>query len=165
MATRVEQPHVPAWQRGKVASWLVTVDHKRIGVLYIGTAGIFFAMLGAVYGTFEVYARTIYEPVRALAPGWSRNYRRLRLWNTIYGGVGALLILWTGRRAVTLATIVSPFSGVLGCGLWCLAMLAVDRLQMPEPYRMGRGLRLLTLLAGLTMAVIGGYVTYMSWRA
>ena len=46
MATRVEQPHVPAWQRGKVASWLVTVDHKRIGILYIGTAGIFFAVSG-----------------------------------------------------------------------------------------------------------------------
>ena len=46
MATRVEQPHVPAWQRGKVASWLVTVDHKRIGILYIGTAGLFFAISG-----------------------------------------------------------------------------------------------------------------------
>ena len=37
---------VPAWQRGKVASWLVTVDHKRIGILYIGTAGFFFALSG-----------------------------------------------------------------------------------------------------------------------
>jgi cytochrome c oxidase subunit 1 len=46
LATRVEQPHVPAWQRGKVASWLVTVDHKRIGILYIGTAGFFFAISG-----------------------------------------------------------------------------------------------------------------------
>ena len=46
MATRVEQPHVPAWQRGKVASWLVTVDHKRIGILYIATAGLFFAISG-----------------------------------------------------------------------------------------------------------------------
>ena len=46
MATRVEQPHVPAWQRGKVASWLVTVDHKRIGILYITTAGLFFAISG-----------------------------------------------------------------------------------------------------------------------
>ena len=46
MATRVEQPHVPAWQRGKVASWLVTVDHKRIGILYLGTAGLFFALSG-----------------------------------------------------------------------------------------------------------------------
>jgi cytochrome c oxidase subunit 1 len=37
---------VPQWQRGRVARWLVTVDHKRIGLLYIGTAGIFFAISG-----------------------------------------------------------------------------------------------------------------------
>jgi cytochrome c oxidase subunit I len=46
LAVNVEQPRVPAWQRGKVASWLVTVDHKRIGILYIGTAGFFFALSG-----------------------------------------------------------------------------------------------------------------------
>jgi cytochrome c oxidase subunit I len=33
---------VPAWQRGRVASWLVTVDHKRIGILYLATSGFFF---------------------------------------------------------------------------------------------------------------------------
>ena len=37
---------VPQWQRGRVASWLVTVDHKRIGILYIGTAGAFFLISG-----------------------------------------------------------------------------------------------------------------------
>ena len=40
------QPTVPSWQRGKVASWLVTVDHKRIGILYIATSGLFFALSG-----------------------------------------------------------------------------------------------------------------------
>jgi cytochrome c oxidase subunit 1 len=45
LAVRVEKP-IPAWQRGKVASWLVTVDHKRIGILYIATAGVFFAVSG-----------------------------------------------------------------------------------------------------------------------
>jgi cytochrome c oxidase subunit I len=44
VATRVEQ--IPAWHRGKVASWLVTVDHKRIGILYIATAGVFFVVGG-----------------------------------------------------------------------------------------------------------------------
>ena len=31
---------------GKVASWLVTIDHKRIGILYIATAGVFFVLAG-----------------------------------------------------------------------------------------------------------------------
>ena len=44
MAARAET--VPAWQRGKVASWLVTTDHKRIGILYISTALVFFILAG-----------------------------------------------------------------------------------------------------------------------
>jgi len=34
------------WRRGRVASWITTVDHKRIGLLYIGTSLIFFAAGG-----------------------------------------------------------------------------------------------------------------------
>ena len=45
MASRAE-PHVPAWQRGKVAGWLVTTDHKRIGILYISTSLVFFLLAG-----------------------------------------------------------------------------------------------------------------------
>ncbi|MDT9165960.1 hypothetical protein RSW31_26105, partial [Escherichia coli] len=39
-------PQVPQWQRGRFASWLVTVDHKRIGILYIATAALFFVAGG-----------------------------------------------------------------------------------------------------------------------
>ena len=47
MATRAEnsfqnETPVPGWQRGRVASWLVTVDHKRIGIMYIATSLVFF---------------------------------------------------------------------------------------------------------------------------
>jgi cytochrome c oxidase subunit I len=45
VASRAE-PHIPAWQRGKVASWLVTTDHKRIGILYISTSLVFFLLAG-----------------------------------------------------------------------------------------------------------------------
>jgi cytochrome c oxidase subunit I len=38
----VDQARIPTWQRGRVASWLVTVDHKRIGILYLITSGFFF---------------------------------------------------------------------------------------------------------------------------
>ena len=37
---------IPAWQRGRFASWLVTVDHKRIGILYLATRGFFFVAGG-----------------------------------------------------------------------------------------------------------------------
>ena len=41
MAVNAETP-VPAWQRGRVASWLVTTDHKRIGIMYLAASGFFF---------------------------------------------------------------------------------------------------------------------------
>ena len=44
MATRAES--IPAWQRGRVASWLVTTDHKRIGILYISTSIVFLILAG-----------------------------------------------------------------------------------------------------------------------
>jgi len=36
------------WHRGRVASWLVSVDHKRIGALYLGWAGLFFVIAGVL---------------------------------------------------------------------------------------------------------------------
>ncbi len=46
MAAEGEPAPVPSWQRGRVVSWLVTVDHKRIGILYLATAGLFFVAGG-----------------------------------------------------------------------------------------------------------------------
>ena len=45
MAVRTETT-TPTWHDGRVTSWLTTLDHKRIGILYIGTAGVFFAISG-----------------------------------------------------------------------------------------------------------------------
>jgi cytochrome c oxidase subunit I len=45
LAANADTP-IPAWQRGRVASWLVTVDHKRIGILYLVTSGLFFVAGG-----------------------------------------------------------------------------------------------------------------------
>jgi cytochrome c oxidase subunit 1 len=38
----------PDWRRGRVASWVTTVDHKRIGLLYIVTSLVFFAAGGVL---------------------------------------------------------------------------------------------------------------------
>jgi Mn2+/Fe2+ NRAMP family transporter len=121
-------------------------------------AGIFFSIFGVLYGAFELYARTAYEPLRAIWPRRPWPLERLRPWVVLYSGLGGLTLLWTGWKTVTLASIVSPLSGVLGCGLWCLAMLWVDRTQMPRSYRMSRALLALTLLSGLILTGIGGWV-------
>ncbi len=48
MAVNVEevQPYRADWRRGRVASWVTTVDHKRIGILYLWTTLVFFAVGG-----------------------------------------------------------------------------------------------------------------------
>src|SRR2546427_585604 len=47
VAVRAETPVYPVpWWRGRVASWLTTVDHKRIGILYIATSLVFFGLGG-----------------------------------------------------------------------------------------------------------------------
>jgi cytochrome c oxidase subunit 1 len=38
----------PTWHDGRVTSWLVTLDHKRIGILYIVTAFFFFFAAGVM---------------------------------------------------------------------------------------------------------------------
>ncbi|HEU5362915.1 MAG TPA: cytochrome c oxidase subunit I [Gaiellaceae bacterium] len=48
MAVDVEsvRPYRADWRHGRITSWLTTVDHKRIGIMYIWTALVFFAVAG-----------------------------------------------------------------------------------------------------------------------
>lgn len=126
-------------------------------------AGIFFAMFGAIYGTFEVFGRSAYEPLRAIWPSRHWDYATIRFWVTMYAGAGAILLLWTGLKAVMIVKVTSPITGVFGCGLWCLSMLWVDRVRMPQAYRMRPALQLLTLVTGLTMVAVGAYTAYKNW--
>jgi Mn2+/Fe2+ NRAMP family transporter len=126
-------------------------------------AGIFFAMFGAIYGTFELFSRTAYEPLRALWPARQWNYSRVRFWITLWAGLGALAVLWTGFKTVMIVRVTSPVTGVLGCGLWCLAMLWVDRVLMPREYRMKPSFAALTLAVGSIMVALGIYTTYRNW--
>src|SRR5262249_4208077 len=46
VAARSEAAYPVGWKNGRVASWLVTVDHKRIGILYIATSLVWFVAAG-----------------------------------------------------------------------------------------------------------------------
>ena len=49
MAVRAEPVEYPVpWWRGRVASWITTVDHKRIGILYLVTCLVFFGAAGVL---------------------------------------------------------------------------------------------------------------------
>jgi Mn2+/Fe2+ NRAMP family transporter len=141
-------------------SYFLALIHPQL--VHVYKAGIFVAIFGVIYGAFEVYTRSAYEPLCAIWPSRTWSLRRVRLCVIMYSGLGGLLLLWTGLKTITLASIVSPFSGVFGCGLWCLAMVWVDRKQMPKPYRMSMGLLASSIIAGVVMSVIGLYA--MLWN-
>ncbi len=46
MAVRSEAVYPVSWTQGRVASWLVTTDHKRIGIMYVATSLVFFGAGG-----------------------------------------------------------------------------------------------------------------------
>jgi cytochrome c oxidase subunit 1 len=46
VAVRAERPVLPTWKEGTVMRWLTTVDHKRIGILYIVTSFALFVAAG-----------------------------------------------------------------------------------------------------------------------
>jgi cytochrome c oxidase subunit 1 len=48
VAVRAEPVYPNDWKNGRVASWLTTVDHKRIGILYIMTSLVFFGAGGVL---------------------------------------------------------------------------------------------------------------------
>lgn len=139
-------------------SQFLAAIHPHLVIIY--KAGIFFAIFGVLYGAFELYTRSTYEPLLAIWPRGGWNLDRVRVAVVLYSGIGGLLLLWTGWKTVTLASIISPFSGVMGCGLWCLGMFWVDRKQTPKPYRMSPLLLALTALAGVVMTAVGGWVSF-----
>ena len=65
MAVNVEaaRPYRADWRNGKVAGWLTTVDHKRIGILYIWTSLVFFAAGGILALAMRVQLATPGEHV------------------------------------------------------------------------------------------------------
>ena len=140
-------------------SYFLALIHPQL--VHVYKAGIFFAIFGVIYGAFEVYSRSAFEPLRAIWPNKTWSLDRVRLWVILYSGIGGLLLLWSGLKTITLASIVSPFSGVFGCGLWCLAMVWVDRKQMPKAYQMSTTLLIASLVFGAIMSAIGFYV--MVW--
>jgi cytochrome c oxidase subunit I len=46
VAASAERVYPVSWKSGRIARWLVTVDHKRIGIMYIATSLAFFVLGG-----------------------------------------------------------------------------------------------------------------------
>jgi hypothetical protein len=137
----------------------LTLLHPELSWLY--RAAVFLALVGTLYGAFEVYRYTFVESARSIAPRWvtPRRVPYLRGATVAYCFLGGLAMVWlpeglagTIVERMTFGTIIS---GAATCGLWCFAMLWLDRVRLPAPLRMSPLMQGLTLVAGTGMTLLG----------
>jgi hypothetical protein len=123
--------------------------------------GVFLAFVGTIYGAFEVYRHTVVESVRSMAPALvpPARVRLVRGITLVYCMTGGLSLIWLSEHLagsiVERMTFGTVISGANACGLWCFAMLWVDRIRFPPPLRMSRLLQLCTFVAGASMLGLG----------
>ena len=138
----------------------LTVLHPQLRWVY--RTGVFLALIGTLYGAFEVYQRTFTESVAAIMPRppSDRQNRWLRRSIVAYCFLGGLAMVWLPENLagsiVDRMTFGSIVSGAASCGLWCFAMLWLDRVRLPPELRMSPALRVMTWIAGIAMTVLGG---------
>jgi hypothetical protein len=137
----------------------LTTIHPSLVWLY--RLGVFAALGGVLYGAYPVYRATFAECFAAIFPAASGAARRQVLGRAVvtYCFVGGLVMVWLpagiAGDVVARVTFGSLLSGAASCGLWCLAMLWVDRTRLPPALRMSMPLRAALAVAGVAMLAIG----------
>ncbi len=147
-------------------SAFVTGLHPWLLPLYV--AGALLAMIGTLYGTLEVACAIVSEMARCVSgPFATEHARRIRQGTIAWCAVGAFAILvWlsvyqsTGaagkpRLLLAILTPANLFTGVLGCGLFCLLNLWIDRKFLPRGLRLPTWLWLLNLVSAGVFVFVG----------
>lgn len=147
-------------------SAFVTGIHPWLLPLYV--AGAFLTMVGTLYGTLEVACSIASEMAHAASRDFAiRNARRIKRITVTWCAFGACaILLWlfayqsTGapgkpRLLLAILTPANLFTGVLGCGLFCLMNLWMDQRFLPKALRLPGWLWLLNLVSGLVFLGLG----------
>jgi hypothetical protein len=131
------------------------------GLEWLYRVAVFFALVGTIYGAFEVYRYTMVESVRSIVPRWTTEQREriIRAATVAYCFIGGQLLIWLPVRIagtiinrMTFGTIIS---GAATCGLWCFAMIWLDHVRLPKALRMSWTTRILAAVAGAVMTFLG----------
>lgn len=133
--------------------------HPQLLWLYRG--GVFLAFIGTLYGAFEIYRYTVVESARSLFPRWTTD-KQIPIWRNLtvaYCFGGGMIMIWLPKQIAGNVLDRMTFGAVIGgatlCGLWCFAMLWVDRVRLPQSLRMSKLLWVATLVAGIVMTTLG----------
>ncbi len=137
----------------------LSLVHPYLTWIYRG--GVFFAFIGTLYGAFEIYRHSVLEVIRAisskLVEGSKTTFWR-KATNAYCIGF-ALLLIWLPQflsgNIVDRMVLGAVVGGALTCGLWCFAMLIIDRVHLPKALRMGKWLKMGVILAGTVLTYLG----------
>jgi hypothetical protein len=113
-------------------------------------------LFGTVYALWEAYSWTAYESLAAVSEKVrARGQRGIR--PLVYGwtGVIALIAILSDLSFTDLVTPAAILGGVFACGIYGAGLLYIDKVNLPEPYRMGRTLRTLVALGSVFLTVCG----------
>lgn len=114
------------------ASWFTDIAP---GLDVLWQIGVFFAIFGTMYATWEGYTWTWLMSFRP----FSARVRQLeqdgmstaRILTFVYCGGLGLVLMWSDLSAVAIVTPASILGGVFGCGLWCFGMIWAERTSLP----------------------------------
>lgn len=131
-------------------------DQWGVGWKFVYQMGIFMAFFGTIYGAYEIYLRTAYECLMPLSRRVrTMPIRRFRAGVLIYCALGGLTLLWTMEKPEDIVKPAAIVGGVFACGLWCLAMIWIDRKFLPRELRMGKVLLTALAISGVLLTVLG----------
>ncbi len=146
-------------------SVFVTALHPWLFPLYV--AGALLAMIGTLYGTLEVACAISLELSRCVSDRFGNVHAcDVRRWTIIWCAIGAYGILgWLGlyqaagaadqpRLLLAILTPANLLTGVLGCGLFCLLNLWMDRRFVPRGLRLPVWLWLVNATAAATFVSV-----------
>ncbi|MQA86538.1 MAG: hypothetical protein GEV03_18375 [Streptosporangiales bacterium] len=140
------------------AQFLTTI-HPAMQYLYY--VAVFFAFFGSIYGFWELYSYTAYETLGAVFPRIrAAGQPAVRKYLYPYIAVASLFLVWTVGELVAIVTPASILGGVLGCGIFCLAILWTEKRMLPRQYRLSTAGWWYVLLSGLLLTALGVISTW-----
>ncbi len=140
--------------------------HPSLLVLY--RIGIFTAIGGTLFATFDVWTKSVYEgliPFRKKVQIIDSN--RLKRIIIITTSTMGICIIWVGRywtpleNPISLVRIPAMLGGTLGCGAWCLGVAWADRRNLPDQLKMNAPLFWGLIISGTILLTFGAIGMYM----
>jgi hypothetical protein len=137
-------------------------------LLYLYQIGIFSAIGGTVFATFDVWTKTIYESLLPIVKQPAElEYGRVKKYVMTWSVIVGLFVMWVGlywqplSNPVSIVQIPALIGGSTGCGLWCIGVWWVDRVNLPVGLRLRGWQQVLLVFSGITLTALGLIGAYL----